>query len=90
MCATAYVYCQVPQAVERSDVTSAAADIERRDYETADPMETVILRVPPGRSTDPVKRCDVADPQPISGPGGEIGPSRDGQLAVSVVGFGGS
>ena len=42
VCATAYVYCQVPQAVERSDVTSAAADVERRAYETPDPMERVI------------------------------------------------
>ncbi len=32
-CATAFVYCTQPQAVPRLDVTSALADIERRDYE---------------------------------------------------------
>lgn len=32
-CATAYVYCQEPQAVPRLDVAAALADISRRDYE---------------------------------------------------------
>jgi hypothetical protein len=45
VCATAYVYCQVPQAVVRSDVNSAAVDIERRTYEPADPMEVIALPV---------------------------------------------
>ena len=38
-CATAFVYCSVPQAVPALDVAGAAADVERRDYEQPDPLE---------------------------------------------------
>jgi hypothetical protein len=38
-CATAYVYCAAPQPVARLDVTSALADIGRRDYEEPLPLE---------------------------------------------------
>jgi hypothetical protein len=40
-CATAFVYCTEPQPVRRVDVSSAIADIARRDYEVADPFETM-------------------------------------------------
>ena len=40
VCATAYVYCREPQGVDRVDLEGAVADIERRPYERADPMET--------------------------------------------------
>jgi hypothetical protein len=38
-CATAYVYCLTPQAVERVDVATVTADIARRDYESPLPLE---------------------------------------------------
>jgi hypothetical protein len=38
-CATAYVYCTEVQAVPRVDVAVATADLDRRDYEVADPFE---------------------------------------------------
>ncbi len=38
-CATAYVYCSEVQAVPRVDVAVATADLDRRDYEVADPFE---------------------------------------------------
>jgi hypothetical protein len=40
-CATAYVYCTEPQAVPRVDVAVAVADIARRDYEVASPLEVL-------------------------------------------------
>ena len=40
-CATAYIYCRDPQPVPRLDVGAALADIERREYERAGPMETM-------------------------------------------------
>jgi hypothetical protein len=42
-CATAYVYCLEPQSVPRLDLDVALADIERREYETADPAEMLGL-----------------------------------------------
>jgi hypothetical protein len=41
VCATAYVYCSEPQRVGRVDLTGAVADLERRPYETAGPMEAL-------------------------------------------------
>jgi hypothetical protein len=41
VCATAYVYCHKPQRVVRVDLTGAVADLERRAYETAGPMEAL-------------------------------------------------
>jgi hypothetical protein len=38
-CSTAFTYCSVPQPVPRVDPGAAAAGIERRDYESPDPME---------------------------------------------------
>ena len=38
-CATSYVYCQTPQPVPRLDLAAAVADISRRPYEVAHPME---------------------------------------------------
>ena len=43
--ATAYVYCREPQRVQRVDLAGAVADLERRPYETADPMETLGVRM---------------------------------------------
>ena len=40
-CATAYVYCRDPQTVERLNVAMAVADLTRRPYEAADPMEAI-------------------------------------------------
>jgi hypothetical protein len=40
-CATAYVCCREPQTVGRLNVATAVADLGRRSYETADPMEAV-------------------------------------------------
>jgi hypothetical protein len=40
-CATSYVYCRRPQPVPRLDVAAALADIERRPWELAHPMEAV-------------------------------------------------
>lgn len=38
-CATAFVYCAVPQAVPKLDVAGAVADIGRKDYERVTGME---------------------------------------------------
>jgi hypothetical protein len=38
VCTTAYVYCREPQRV---DLAGAVADLERRPYESVDPMETL-------------------------------------------------
>jgi hypothetical protein len=48
-CATAFVYCRRPQAVPRLDIDAAVADIERRPYEDAHPMEAAasLLVAPP-------------------------------------------
>jgi hypothetical protein len=46
VCATAYVYCLEAQGVERVDLAGAVADIERRPYETAGPMEALGVPVP--------------------------------------------
>jgi hypothetical protein len=35
------VYCREPQRVQRLDLVGAVADLERRPYETADPMEAL-------------------------------------------------
>jgi hypothetical protein len=40
-CATAFVYCKEPQPVPHLDLKAALADLGRRPYETAHPMETV-------------------------------------------------
>jgi Protein of unknown function (DUF2961) len=45
-CATAYVYCREPQAVERLDVAKAVVDLARRPYEAVDPMEALVVSVP--------------------------------------------
>jgi hypothetical protein len=42
VCATAFVYCQEPQAVPRLDVAAALADIERRDWEAVSPFEPML------------------------------------------------
>jgi hypothetical protein len=39
-CATAFVYCRDPQPVPRLDIAAATADLERRSYERAAPMES--------------------------------------------------
>lgn len=41
-CATAFVYCRRPQPVPRLDLATAVADIDRRDYESPDPMEEAL------------------------------------------------
>jgi D-arabinan exo alpha-(1,3)/(1,5)-arabinofuranosidase (non-reducing end) len=41
-CATSFVYCREPQAVPRVDVRAALADITRRPYERAHPLEAVL------------------------------------------------
>jgi hypothetical protein len=41
-CATAYVYCRTPQAVPRLDLAVALADIARRPYEQAHPLEAML------------------------------------------------
>jgi hypothetical protein len=41
-CATAFVYCRSPQAVERVDVAAACRDVARHPYEPADPLEGLI------------------------------------------------
>lgn len=41
-CATAYVYCREPQPVPRLDVAAAGADIARRPYEHASPIEVAL------------------------------------------------
>jgi hypothetical protein len=46
VCATAFVYCTEPQPVGRLDVAGAIADVGRRPYEVADPMEAVGAPVP--------------------------------------------
>lgn len=38
-CANDFVYCREPQAVKALDTGDALADIERRDYETPNPLE---------------------------------------------------
>ncbi len=40
-CAVSFVYCDRPQGVPRLDLPAALADIERRPWEIAHPMETV-------------------------------------------------
>ncbi len=42
VCATAFVYCTDVQAVERVDMNRAAADIERRNWEEANPFEKAL------------------------------------------------
>ena len=46
-CATAFVYCKEPQPVPRLDLKAALADLGRRPYEKAHPMETVFGLQPP-------------------------------------------
>jgi len=41
-CAAAFVYCTTPQAVARLDIAEALADIGRRDYEEAHPLEGLL------------------------------------------------
>ncbi len=41
-CATAYVYCRTPQAVPRLNLSAALADIVRRPYEHAHPLEVML------------------------------------------------
>lgn len=41
-CASAFVYCTTPQAVERLDVAAALADIERHEYEVPHPLEGLL------------------------------------------------
>ena len=41
VCATAYVYCHEPQRVERLDLDGGVSDLERRPYESVDPMESL-------------------------------------------------
>jgi hypothetical protein len=40
-CAVDFVYCREPQAVVPLDVAAALADIDRRDYESAHPLEGI-------------------------------------------------
>jgi hypothetical protein len=42
LCATAFVYCRQPQPVPELDVAAAVADIDRRPYEPALPMERLL------------------------------------------------
>jgi hypothetical protein len=46
-CATAYVYCRSPQPVPRLDMSLALADIARRPWETAHPMEMLNAMMAP-------------------------------------------
>ncbi|MGH2760677.1 MAG: glycoside hydrolase family 172 protein [Actinomycetota bacterium] len=41
-CAAAFVYCREPQAVQRVEVASAIADIHRKGYERAHPLEAFL------------------------------------------------
>jgi hypothetical protein len=47
-CACAYVYCRDAQAVQRVDMAQATADIERRPYESAKPIEILMGTAAPG------------------------------------------
>jgi hypothetical protein len=47
-CACAYVYCRDAQAVPRVDMKLATADIERRPYESPQPLEILMGTVAPG------------------------------------------
>ena len=51
-CATAFVYCQEPQAVPRLDVKAAIADIQRAQYEKPTPMEQMLQAAFGGEATD--------------------------------------
>jgi hypothetical protein len=51
-CATAFVYCQEPQAVPRLDVDAAIADIQRAPYEKPTPMEQMLQSAFGGDETD--------------------------------------
>lgn len=46
-CATSYVYCTRPQGVPRLDLEAAVADIGRRPYEVASPLESMSAVVSP-------------------------------------------
>jgi hypothetical protein len=48
-CATAFVYCLEPQPVPRVDLVAVLADIDRREYERADPAEMLgsMVSAPP-------------------------------------------
>jgi hypothetical protein len=46
-CATSYLYCRDPQPVPRLDVAAAVADIGRRPYEPAHPLESMSAVVAP-------------------------------------------
>lgn len=48
VCATAFVYCQQAQPVPRLDVAAATADIGRRRYEQASPLEEQFAPLAPG------------------------------------------
>ena len=41
-CAAAFVYCRTPQGVPRLDLDLALADIDRLEYEEANPMEMML------------------------------------------------
>ncbi|HVH07853.1 MAG TPA: glycoside hydrolase family 172 protein [Myxococcota bacterium] len=47
-CATAYVYCREPQAVPRLDMRAALTGIERKPWETANPLEMLSATMQPG------------------------------------------
>jgi D-arabinan exo alpha-(1,3)/(1,5)-arabinofuranosidase (non-reducing end) len=47
-CAVAFTMCRDPQPVPRVDVDALTADIARRDYETADPMESFLSALTTG------------------------------------------
>jgi hypothetical protein len=49
-CAASFVYCLEPQPVPRLDLAAALADIERREYEHADPREALAFAVDPATS----------------------------------------
>ena len=49
-CATAFTVCAEAQPVPRLDLAAAIADLERRDYETADPFEALATAI--GASAD--------------------------------------
>ncbi len=52
-CATSYVYCQEVQAVPRIDLEQVLRDIERRDYEPANPAELLATMTNPEPAPEP-------------------------------------
>jgi hypothetical protein len=51
-CATAFVYCEKPQAVPRLDVAAAVADVHRAAYEKPTRMELMLEAMLTGELPD--------------------------------------